>query len=202
VYQNQSLSGSLTTSSFGSKVGFSVGGSVRSQLIGDLDGDGKPDIVALYSNGVDVFRNVHVSGSISGSSFDTPLTLAVGNNPGTVTLSDFDGDGKPDLVVTNTGDNTLSLFLNTSVSGTLSFASPVLLNTGLNPMYSTSGDIDGDGLSDLVLLRSETVTLLRNVSTPGNISFSSGYVISMAGIGPNGILLTDLYVDGKPDLLT
>ena len=202
VYQNQSLSGSLTTSSFGSKVGISFGGSVRSQLIGDLDGDGKPDIVALYSNGVDVFRNVHVSGSISGSSFDTPLTLAVGNNPGTVTLSDFDGDGKPDLVVTNTGDNTLSLFLNTSVSGTLSFASPVLLNTGLNPMYSTSGDIDGDGLSDLVLLRSETVTLLRNVSTPGNISFSSGYDISMAGIGPNGILLTDLDVDGKPDLLT
>ena len=57
-------------------------------------------------------------------SFATAVTFAVGHGAGSVAVGDFNGDGKPDLVVTNLDDGTVSVLLNTTAAGatTPSFA--------------------------------------------------------------------------------
>ena len=60
------------------------------------------------------------------ASFADPQPFATGAGPFSVTAADLNGDGKPDLIVTNEGgDDTLSVLLNTTAPGatTASFAS-------------------------------------------------------------------------------
>ncbi|MDZ4723107.1 MAG: FG-GAP repeat protein [candidate division Zixibacteria bacterium] len=40
------------------------------------------------------------------------MNYGVGSNPNSVTSADFDGDGKPDLAVANTGSSTVSILKN------------------------------------------------------------------------------------------
>ena len=61
--------------------------------------------------------------SISASSFATNVSFAAGNNPYSVAIGDLDGDGKPDIVVANANSNTISVYRNTSISGSITSSS-------------------------------------------------------------------------------
>ena len=65
-------------------------------------------------------------------------------------IGDLDGDGEPDLAVVNNGSNTVSVFRNTSTSGSVSFASKVDFTTGTSPYSIAIGDLDGDGKADIM----------------------------------------------------
>ncbi len=144
--------------------------------MGDLDGDGKPDLaVANYnSNTVSIFRNTASVGSITASSFANKVDFTTGINPYSVSISDLDGDGKADLAVANYGSNTVSVFRNTASVGSItasSFASKVDFTTGTNPFSVSMGDLDGDGKPDLAVANegSNTVSILRQISTASSI---------------------------------
>src|SRR5262249_50560340 len=47
----------------------------------------------------------------SAVSFSAPVSYAVGSYPNAVAVGDFDGDGTPDLAVTNQNSNSVSLLL-------------------------------------------------------------------------------------------
>ena len=57
--------------------------------------------INLYDSTVSVLKNTSTSGSIS---FAAKVDYATGKYPVNITTGDLDGDGKPDLVVSN-GDN-------------------------------------------------------------------------------------------------
>ena len=209
VYRNTSTSGSISAGSFAAKVDFTTGTGPAILVIGDIDCDGKPDLaVTNYgSNTVSVFRNTSTSGSITLSSFAAKVDFNTGTNPSYITIGDFDGDGKPDLAVANNGSNTVSVFRNTSTSGTItigSFATKVDFTTGTNPFGVAIGDFDGDGKPDLAIanVNSNTVSLFRNTSIYGTISASSfaAKVDFTTGTGPWGVVIGDIDGDGKPDL--
>jgi hypothetical protein len=63
-------------------------------------------------------------------------------------VADLNGDGKPDLAVTNDTDNTVSVLLNDG-GGTL--AAKVDYATGKEPVSVAVGDINGDGKPDLAV---------------------------------------------------
>ncbi|TAF98378.1 MAG: hypothetical protein EAZ47_00450, partial [Bacteroidetes bacterium] len=202
----------ITASDFLPKQDFSTGANSNpySVAIGDLDGDGKPDlVVANYtSNSVSVFRNTSTNGSVGANSFATKVDFATGNDPYSVAIGDLDGDGKPDLVVTNQGSASVSVFRNTSTSGSIgsgSFAAKVDFAAGTNPFSLAIGDLDGDGKPDLAVANrlSNSVSVLRNTCASGNMSAGSfaARVNFTSGNGPISLAIGDLDGDGKPELV-
>jgi gliding motility-associated-like protein len=209
IFRNISTGGSLTAASFAAPVSFAAGSGPTSIAIGDLDGDGKPDIVVADANGntVAILRNTATSGAITASSFAAPVTFATGSQPRSVAMGDLDGDGKPDLVLANNGNQTLSVLRNTATSGVInssSFAAQVAFGTGANPFSVAIGDLDGDGKPDLAVANASgnTVSVLRNTATSGVITASSfaAKVDFATGFAPESIAIGDLDGDGKPDL--
>lgn len=191
-----------------------------SVALGDIDGDGKPDLAVANSNNntsgpsnVSILRNTSSVGSIG---FDPQLTFSVGANPSFVALGDLDGDGKPDLVVANadflssTPNLTVSVLRNTSTPGAVSFAPEQTFTVGSKPSGLALGDLDGDGKLDLVVVNSDnisnvdvvpdTISILRNTSTPGAINFDGQLTFATETI-PQYVVVGDLDGDGKPDVV-
>ena len=209
VLRNTSASGSITAGSFAPKVNFANGLRPTSVAIGDLDGDGKPDLVVVNesSNTVSVLRNTSSSGSITAGSFAPQVDFATGNTPRSVAIGDLDGDGKPDLAVANLFSSNVSVYRNTSSSGSItagSFAPAVDFATSVGPVSLAIGDLDGDGKPDLAVANSSSisVSVLRNTSSSGSITAGSfAPIVNFAtGFGPRSLAIGDLDGDGKPDL--
>src|SRR5262249_8348912 len=83
-------------------------------VLGDLDGDGKLDIVTANfdRSTVAVLRNTTAEGDVSAISFASPVEFAVGNNPVDVVVCDFNWDAKPEIGAACFGNNTLTILRN------------------------------------------------------------------------------------------
>ncbi|MBI3003909.1 MAG: VCBS repeat-containing protein, partial [Ignavibacteriales bacterium] len=202
--------GSITASSFVPKVDFATGTNPSSVVIADFDTDGKSDLALTNesNNTVSVFRNTSTSGSITAGSFTARVNFTTGSSPGGVAFGDFDGDGKLDLAVTNYSSNTVSVFHNSSTTGSItsgSFAAKVDFATETGPTGIAIYDLDEDGKPDIAVTNYTdfTVSILRNTSTSGSITAGSfaPKVNFTTGFYPWGIAIGDVDQDTKPDLV-
>src|SRR5262249_30256523 len=114
-----------TSASFAPQQTFATGTNPISVALGDVNGDGRPDLLVanFQSNSVSVLLNTTAAGA-SAPSFAPQQPFATGTSPFSVALGDVNGDGRPDLLVANNGDSTVSVLLNTTAPGatTPSFA--------------------------------------------------------------------------------
>ncbi|MEJ0033125.1 MAG: VCBS repeat-containing protein [Bacteroidota bacterium] len=76
IYRNTSTPGTI---SFDAPVDLGAGGSIAA--IGDLDNDGKPEIV-YASGGMKIFKNISTPGSLSAASFQGPHSVCWRIYPG------------------------------------------------------------------------------------------------------------------------
>lgn len=113
LLRNTSSEGSI---SFAPEVNLATGGNLFSVSIGDLDGDGKPDVVAESLSGAKlyVYKNNSTVGNLA---FATRVELIVGAGFG-LSIVDIDNDGKSDLVTSILGSNSIIVVRNSPVNDT------------------------------------------------------------------------------------
>jgi hypothetical protein len=102
----------------------------------------------------------------------------------------------------NGNDNAVSVFRNVSTLGNIAFASRVDFPGPIYGYKLAIGDMDGDGKLDVVFVSfatGQSVSVYRNTSTPGSITFASRTDFGLGGWG-NGVAVGDLDGDGKPDV--
>ncbi|MCC6684873.1 MAG: VCBS repeat-containing protein, partial [Bacteroidia bacterium] len=206
VIRNTSTPGTI---SFAAKVDCTTGTNPFNVATGDLDADGKPEIViANYGSGtISVFRNVSTPGTITTGSFSLVTTITTGSQAYCVAIADIDGDGKRDLAVTNSGASTISLIRNTSASaGSITFAAKYDMSTGSGAIGVKLVDLDNDGKPELIATRANgatTISVYRNTATSGTIGAGSfaATVNLTTGNTPQFFDVADMDGDGKPDLV-
>jgi hypothetical protein len=121
----------------------------------------------------------------------------VGAHPLAVSTADLNGDGKLDLVLANSSDNTISVLLG---NGDGTFQTQTTYAVGENPTGIAIADLNGDGQPDLAVTNtnSNTVSLLLG---KGDGTFLP-QVQYATGAGVSGIVVADVNGDGKLDLVT
>lgn len=201
VLRNTTIGDSI---SFADHVDFMNGAQTYSVACGDLDGDGKPDVVAssIGNSGISIYKNTSTPGIIS---FGPAINYSQSDAPYTVAIADFDWDGRQDIVVVNSIlTNSISIYRNITVAGNISFAPKFDLTTQLFPQAVIARDFNGDGRIDIVVTNksSSSFSIFRNTSSAGTISFAARSDVSVgAGFQPVGLDVCDIGGDGKADLI-
>src|SRR6185437_16787269 len=171
--------------------------------LADIDGDGKIDVITddPDKNELIIFRNLSTTGNIS---FATEMDIQTGSQTGSTSISDLDGDGKPDIAVNCIGANKISVFKNVSTPGKIQLLPGSDYATGPNAGYMSIGDLNGDGKNDLLFsLDGQSVNVLLNNVTPAPAiaSFSPAHGAAGAAItilGANFTGTTAVSFGGKP----
>jgi hypothetical protein len=190
-----------------------TGNQTPSVAIGDLNGDGKPDVVAADydSNGNNGQVTIFFQNPASPGTFLAPVTFPAGAQPQAVRIADVNGDGLPDLIVANRGpgsDGTgvpgVSVLLQDATHpGT--FLAPVTYSTPWGAIDVAVGDLNGDGKPDLAVASlgpaptGAISVLLQNASSPGTFATATSY----PGLGePLSVAIADLTGNGNghPDI--
>jgi hypothetical protein len=163
---------------------------------GDLDGDGRPEIVTadLYT------RTISVLHGVGDGTFGASQRFGVDRAPRGLALGDLNGDGNLDVAVANSASASVSVLLG---NGDGTFGERSNLVTGVDPGAVALADLDGDGALDLVTLNRGdnnppgTLSILRG---NGDGTFGTHVEVTTDG-SPVALRVGDVDGDAVPDLV-
>ncbi|HEX4950056.1 MAG TPA: FG-GAP-like repeat-containing protein [Blastocatellia bacterium] len=164
----------------------------------DFNGDGKLDVAVADRSGGDL---VIVTG-VGNGTFNAPVMYKSGAGtspqPGAVVAADFNQDNKPDVIVANQNERSLSVFLN---DGQGRFGTPRNITVS-DCLALLAGDFSGDGQPDLMVGGVSIMIFLRGDGAGG---FATPTNLPLGGLGLNPSVPTSLHKadyngDGKLDV--
>jgi uncharacterized protein (TIGR03437 family) len=182
-------------------------------LAADFSGDGLPDIASLDSFNRRVAILQGVGDGTFKTAFDYGFPTGGQNHPQSAVAGDFNRDGKTDLAVatsacTNSVNNPGEIVIFPG-QGDSTLGAPVVLSTAPGDPFLVTGDLNGDGNADLVVVLriygscSETATATDTLLVflgDGHGGFASPTSYS-AGPGASAVAIGDFNGDGKMDLV-
>jgi len=207
--------------SFGNAVDYGSGAYQPYTVVAtDVNADGKPDIVIANRcgdnncNALDTYGMIGVLLGNGDGTFQTAVTYVSGGyDARSVTVSDVNGDGKPDLVVPNYEGTDRSTDLGTVGvllgNGDGTFQTAVVYASGGYFPYSVAiADVNGDGKPDMVVANAcgndqscnanGTVGILLG---NGDGTFQPVVTYDSGGRDALSVTLEDVNADGKPDIV-
>jgi hypothetical protein len=175
--------------------------------VGDLNGDGMPDVALTDNVGVKVLMH---TGAASATTYAAPVTVFTqtpnANVAGAnlIAIADVNGDGFNDLVITDPGPTggaapTVAVLLQDAAHPG-QFLAAVSYPTAPGSLAKSIvvTDINGDGHPDIVIGGTTAVTvLLQNASSLGTFLAASNYASQYA----NQIAIADANGDGFLDIV-
>jgi hypothetical protein len=170
--------------------------------VGDFDRDGKLDLAA--GGGTNVPPNANNLSILLGDGhggFGTPTYFTVGQAPQSMSIADFNGDGFPDIAISNSipvGTNsTVSVLFGDGKGG---FAERLPLEIGILGRGTGVADFDHDGHPDLVVANSgsNSVSVLLG-DGKGHFAPKVDFPV---GTNPRKLAVGDLNRDGRADIVT
>ncbi|MBC8353202.1 MAG: VCBS repeat-containing protein [Planctomycetes bacterium] len=183
------------------------GDSHERMAIGDLNGDGRIDVVTTgsdrsYRTGI---GSHDISALIAnGSGFDAPLHFGLGGGlePVDVALGDLNGDGVLDAVTANGETNSVSLLLGNG-DGTFRFSGSPSLGTDRSSLEQVElVDLSEDGLLDVVVLDRTGDAILVLLGKGDGMFGTVIRVFVPNNHDPNAVVVADFNSDGHVDLAT
>jgi hypothetical protein len=174
-------------------------GMYTSIAVDDLNGDGILDIAVarVLLDGSPPHPSsiaVILQDPLKLGSFQSPKRYDIGYDAWSVATGDLNDDGLTDLATANEKADSVSiLFQDSAKPG--NFLAATNLQTGIYPQHVTIGDLNDDGLGDLVIADKNTSILLQDPDTPGTF-----LPVTTLGISCNCVAIGDLNVDNIPDL--
>ncbi len=178
---------------------------IASLAVGDLNGDGHPDVVVIGDAGL-----VSVLLGNGDGTFQPQVNYRSGGyEPHSLAIGDLNGDGYPDLVVvsycqdlTNCNGGIVSVLLG---NGDGTFHAPVSYSSGgLDALSVATADVNGDGNLDVIVTNmvgnggnGEVGVLVGN----GDGTFQAAVTFPSGGNQPESVVVSDVNGDSKPDVV-
>lgn len=197
LFKNSSTPGTVTLT----PQDFMINARTLHSKCGDLNGDGRSDIVLTEASDGDRLFVLKNNGNFSFSLQSIRLT---GIKVKQIAIRDLDLDGKPEIIVTNTGGNVLTILPNTSTGSTIAFSSPRPLS--IADASSTDalavGDLDGDGFPEIITsqYQADSENKLFIAVNHGALTFDEFKVIAV-NRAVSSIRIADIDADEKPDII-
>ena len=188
--------------SFGPVASYPTGaGAPGETALGDVNGDGRVDIVAV-SGGNNANNYVVVLLRQANGSYAAGVPYPTGNNsfPAGVALADVNNDGRLDIVTANSGTGTAGVLLG-QAGGTFAAMVPYATGTGSNPRSVALADVNNDGRPDIITGNYNTVSIGVLLGQAGG-TFAPVVAYSTGMGAPYGLALGDVNGDGRPDAVT
>jgi uncharacterized repeat protein (TIGR01451 family) len=182
---------------FATPTSYPVGSNPVAVVVGDFNGDSKPDLAVANSTSA----NVSVLLGNGDGTFQAAKDSAAGTSPATPAVADFNGDNKLDMIVSaqdSSGTQTLVNLLLGKGDGT--FQAPEKLDASDGAASVAAGDFNGDNKADVIMGdgNGNLIVLLGN----GDGTFQAASTISLGVTGTVGpLVVADFNADSKLDIV-
>ncbi len=160
--------------------------------VADFNGDEKWDVVTEFGHGNQVNGKIGVLIGNGDGTFGVMQTFAVGKGPRWVAVTDANGDGRPDVVMTNMYDGAVEVFISGSNAGFVGQAYTIVASQ--NTIDATAGDDvimltrDGDGTH---------IDWAMSTLAAGQVLINDPNGLTINGHGGHDVITLD-YSNGNP----